>query len=208
MQLSSIHVHETEAGVSPPPPPPRRFWNVSAQHGESCEEQGARAALEPLGAREPYALRGAAPTTSTEAGGKLHVCATQLGAGCGVQLVSWRRGPTGAAGCDGAVRVVGRGLRIVPCDRRAGLWARRTSKRTQLRRDKYIYLRPTCRKLRARASTQWCPASCWPRHWDDCPQHPLLVGEAARARGSTNRHGTTVTPPTHSRCRFPDWPRS
>ena len=59
--------------VCRPPLPPRRFWNVSAQHGESCEEQGARAALEPLGAREPYALRGAAPTTSTEAGGKLHV---------------------------------------------------------------------------------------------------------------------------------------
>ena len=48
-----------------------------------------------------------------------------------------------------------------------------------------------------------------PRHWGDCPQHPLLVGEVARARGSTNRHGTTTTATPRlrtARCRFPDWP--
>jgi hypothetical protein len=67
-------------GVSPPPPaPPPITGNVSAQHGESCGLQLLRN-REPgghwsrwVGAREQHALRGAAPASSTEAGGKLHV---------------------------------------------------------------------------------------------------------------------------------------
>ena len=50
---------------------------------------------------------GTAPATSTEAGGKLHECTAQLGAGCGVQLVRIRkvRGACWSRGCDGAVGV-------------------------------------------------------------------------------------------------------
>ena len=94
---------------------------MSAQHGVGCGLQLLRSrepggALELLGARELYALRGAAPATSTEAGGKLHVCATQPGAHTvGVQLVRrleqgvregepralrmWRRPPLRIAMC-------------------------------------------------------------------------------------------------------------